>query len=63
MLAASLQNVSSYYGAETVLQGVTFRISEGQKLGPIGAKRLRQDHRARDIGGPAGAFCRASRHP
>lgn len=37
MLAASLQNVSSYYGAETVLQGVTFQISEGQKLGLIGA--------------------------
>ena len=36
MLLASLQNVTKHYGAQTVLQGVSFKVSFGQKLGLIG---------------------------
>lgn len=36
MLLASLQNVTKHYGAQTVLQGVSFKMSSGQKLGLIG---------------------------
>ena len=36
MLLANLQNVAKHYGAQTVLQGVSFKISSGQKLGLIG---------------------------
>ena len=37
MLIASLQNVTTHYGAQAVLRGVSFRIASGQKLGLIGA--------------------------
>ena len=37
MLIASLQNVTSHYGARVVLQGVSFQINSKQKLGLIGA--------------------------
>ena len=36
MLVASLQNVSTHYGAHAVLQGASFKISSRQKLGLIG---------------------------
>lgn len=37
MLLASLQNITKRYGVQTVLQGVSFQISSGQKLGLIGS--------------------------
>ncbi len=37
MQIANLQNVNSYYGAQAVLQGVSFTINAGEKLGLIGA--------------------------
>ena len=36
MLLASLQNVTKRYSVETILKGVSFQISSGQKLGLIG---------------------------
>jgi len=36
MLLASLQNVTKRYGVQTVLRGLSFQISSGQKLGLIG---------------------------
>ena len=36
MLLANLQNVTKRYSVETILQGVSFQISSGQKLGLIG---------------------------
>lgn len=36
MLLASLQNVTREYGAQTVLDGVSFKMSSGEKLGLIG---------------------------
>ena len=36
MRTANLQNVTTHYGAQVVLQGVTFKIISGQKLGLIG---------------------------
>jgi len=36
MLLASLQNVTKLYGAQSVLQGCSFQVSSGQKLGLIG---------------------------
>lgn len=37
MLLASLQDVTSHYGIQEVLKGVSFTVSTGQKLGLIGA--------------------------
>jgi len=36
MLLASLQNIAKHYGAQTILQSVSFKVSSGQKLGLIG---------------------------
>jgi ATP-binding cassette subfamily F protein 3 len=36
LLVASFQNVSAHYGAQTVLQDVTFKINSGEKIGLIG---------------------------
>ena len=36
MLLASVQNVTKRYGAQTVLDGVSFHVNSGQKLGLIG---------------------------
>ena len=36
MLVASFNNVTTHYGAQVVLQGLSFKISSGQKLGLIG---------------------------
>ena len=36
MPIASLQNVTTHYGAQPVLRGVSFEINHGQKLGLIG---------------------------
>ena len=36
MLLASLQNIAKHYGAQTVLQSVSFKVSSSQKLGLIG---------------------------
>ena len=37
MQIANLQNVNTYYGAQAVLEGVSFTINAGEKLGLIGA--------------------------
>jgi ATPase subunit of ABC transporter with duplicated ATPase domains len=37
LLVASLENVTTHYGAQPVLKGLTFQISNGHKLGLIGA--------------------------
>ena len=37
MLIASLNNVTTYYGAQAVLRGLSFRITSREKLGLIGA--------------------------
>ena len=36
MLVASFNNVTTHYGGQVVLQGLSFKISSGQKLGLIG---------------------------
>ena len=36
MQVASFQNITSHYGADEVLSGVSFQINSGEKLGMIG---------------------------
>lgn len=41
MVTLTLQNVKKEFGADVLFSDVSFRIEEGEKVGLVGANRLR----------------------